>query len=99
MCGAIDLHLGWKGFLTGFWKRNPSVSWPSNRRKQIYFVREIYDYAEIQKAAKKCSSVAEVVLSRGKAVEVLRRWKEQLTNPPASRMPQPTLKHAQKNFN
>lgn len=35
-CSAIDLHLGWNGFLAGFQRRNPSVVQPSNRRQQVY---------------------------------------------------------------
>jgi len=59
-CGAIDLHLGWKGFLVGYWRRNPSVAQHQTEGSRYILVRETYDYADIRKGAKKCSSIAEV---------------------------------------
>lgn len=59
-CSAIDLHLGWKCFLARLWRRNTSVAQPSHRKQQVYPCQRDIWLPEIQKGAKKCSSVAEV---------------------------------------
>lgn len=100
--GMVRLIFIWAGRVSVLGFGEGIHQWHSHQTEggRNILVREMYDYAEIQKSAKSAAQQQKWLLSPGKASRVLsRRWKEQLTNLPEWGTPQPTSRHSQRYFN